>query len=209
MSFKATINWLFNDIWRYLVIDCFDLKIGVLLQTVARVFFISLLHLFDEGGRSKWTSWIIFQVLYRFWVFLYIFMSWHLISAFLTVSPMYDSWQEHTWWMGITIFQFKQLFNFVSDPLNVNIVFIISQTFWWNVFRILHSMESMVYPLIQSCFEHRINQDGRGVGDTIVSFLWFFLKVINDTIDKSVSIVSIKKLLFNFWYLICWKAGYA
>ena len=29
MSSKATVNWLFNDISCYLVIGCFDLKIGV------------------------------------------------------------------------------------------------------------------------------------------------------------------------------------
>ena len=34
MSSKATINWLFNDIWCYLVIVCFDWKIGVFQQTV-------------------------------------------------------------------------------------------------------------------------------------------------------------------------------
>ena len=193
--FSHWLFWLEN--WRFATNSC-------------QSFFISLLRLFDEARRSKWTSWIIFQVLYRFWVFLYVFMYWRLISAFLTVSPMYDSWQEDTWWMVITIFQFKQLFNFVSDLFNVNIVFIISQTFWWNVFRTLHLTESMVYSLIQSCFEHRRNQDGGWEDcDTVVSFLWFFLKVINDTIDKSVWIVSIKKLLFNFWYLICWKAGYA
>ena len=38
MPFKITVNWLFNDIWCYLVIDCFDLKIGVSQQTVVRVY---------------------------------------------------------------------------------------------------------------------------------------------------------------------------
>ena len=39
MSSKTTINWLFNDIWCYLFIACFDWKI-VFQQTVARVYYI-------------------------------------------------------------------------------------------------------------------------------------------------------------------------
>ena len=40
MSFKTTLNRLFNDIWRYLIIGCFDWKICVFQQTVARVYYI-------------------------------------------------------------------------------------------------------------------------------------------------------------------------
>ena len=40
MPFKTTANWLFNDIWCYLVIGCFDWKIGVFQHTVVRVFYI-------------------------------------------------------------------------------------------------------------------------------------------------------------------------
>ena len=40
MPLKATIKWLFNYIWYYLVIGCFDWKIGVFQQTVARVYCI-------------------------------------------------------------------------------------------------------------------------------------------------------------------------
>ena len=29
MPFRTTVNWLFNDIWRYLIIGCFIWKIGV------------------------------------------------------------------------------------------------------------------------------------------------------------------------------------
>ena len=36
MPFKTTVNWLFNDIWCYLVIGCFDWKIGIFQQTVLR-----------------------------------------------------------------------------------------------------------------------------------------------------------------------------
>ena len=34
MPFKTTVNWLFNDMWFYLVIGFFDWKIGVFQQTV-------------------------------------------------------------------------------------------------------------------------------------------------------------------------------
>ena len=37
---QKTVNWLFNDIWSYLVIGCFDWKIGVFQQTVVRVYYI-------------------------------------------------------------------------------------------------------------------------------------------------------------------------
>ena len=37
MPSKITINFLFNDIWFYLLIACFDWKIGVFQQTVVRV----------------------------------------------------------------------------------------------------------------------------------------------------------------------------
>ena len=36
MLFKTTVNCLFNDIWCYLVIGCFDWNIGVFQQTVER-----------------------------------------------------------------------------------------------------------------------------------------------------------------------------
>ena len=34
--FKTALNWLFNDIWCYLVIVSFDWKIGIFQQTVIR-----------------------------------------------------------------------------------------------------------------------------------------------------------------------------
>ena len=37
VPFKTTVNWLFNDVWRCLIISCFDWKIGVFQQAVARV----------------------------------------------------------------------------------------------------------------------------------------------------------------------------
>ena len=37
---KTTVNWLLNDIWRYLVIGCFVWKIGVSQHTVVRVYCI-------------------------------------------------------------------------------------------------------------------------------------------------------------------------
>ena len=36
MPLKTTVSWLFNDIWCYLVIDCFDWNIGIFQQTVVR-----------------------------------------------------------------------------------------------------------------------------------------------------------------------------
>ena len=40
MPSKTTTNWLFNDIWGYLFIACFDWKIGLFQQTVVRVYYI-------------------------------------------------------------------------------------------------------------------------------------------------------------------------
>ena len=40
MSPKTAINWLFNDIWCYLFIACFDWKICVFQQTVISVYYI-------------------------------------------------------------------------------------------------------------------------------------------------------------------------
>ena len=40
LCYLTTVNCLFNDIWCYLVIGCFDWKIGVFQQTVARVYYI-------------------------------------------------------------------------------------------------------------------------------------------------------------------------
>ena len=40
MPSKTTITWLFNDIWCYLYIVCFDWKIGVFQQTVAMLYYV-------------------------------------------------------------------------------------------------------------------------------------------------------------------------
>ena len=42
MLFKTTVNCLFNYIWRYLFIGCFNWKIGIFQQTVVRGFVVSL-----------------------------------------------------------------------------------------------------------------------------------------------------------------------
>ena len=39
MSTKTTVNWLFNEIWFYLFIACFDWKIAVFQQTVVRAYY--------------------------------------------------------------------------------------------------------------------------------------------------------------------------
>ena len=36
MPFKTTSNWLFSEMWYYLVIGCFDWKFGVFQQTIVR-----------------------------------------------------------------------------------------------------------------------------------------------------------------------------
>ena len=36
MLFKATVNCLFDDIWCYLIIDCFDWKITAFWEAVVR-----------------------------------------------------------------------------------------------------------------------------------------------------------------------------
>ena len=46
MPSKTTINWLFNDIWSYLFIACFDWKIGVFQQKF--VFYEK--HKFTQGS---------------------------------------------------------------------------------------------------------------------------------------------------------------
>ena len=50
LPFKTRVNWLFNDIWCYLVTFCFDWKIGVFQQTVLRVYCI--LRLFQWSLKS-------------------------------------------------------------------------------------------------------------------------------------------------------------
>ena len=40
MPSKTIPNWLFNDVWCYLFIACYDWKIGVFQQTVVRVYYI-------------------------------------------------------------------------------------------------------------------------------------------------------------------------
>ena len=87
----------------------------------------------EKNFPSKWMSWIIFQMLCRFWIFLCIFMflpSDFNVSCSLTYVWLLTrtyTFVNYTWWMGISTFQFKQLFNFLSDPLNTNIIFIISK----------------------------------------------------------------------------------
>ena len=48
MPFKTTVNWLFNDIWCYLVTGCFGLKINVFQQTVVTVYYILKILEFSE-----------------------------------------------------------------------------------------------------------------------------------------------------------------
>ena len=82
---------------------------------------------------SKWMRWFSLQVLCRFWIFLCIFIflppnfnvSYSLTNIWLLTRTYF--FVNHTWWVGISTFQLKQLFNFLSRPLNRNIIFIISE----------------------------------------------------------------------------------
>ena len=56
MSFKKTVNWLFNDIWCYLVIDSFDWKIRVFQLTVAEVYYIINRFEGDHACKSNLTE---------------------------------------------------------------------------------------------------------------------------------------------------------
>ena len=38
MSSKTTVNWLFNDVWCYLAISCFNWKIAIFQQAVVRIY---------------------------------------------------------------------------------------------------------------------------------------------------------------------------
>ena len=49
MLFKTTVNCLFNDIWCYLVIGCFDWKICVFQQT-CKGFIVSLKDIWLQGS---------------------------------------------------------------------------------------------------------------------------------------------------------------
>ena len=96
-----------------------------------------LIHLIDEAWRrtflvNEWVG-LFFRCFEFFWTFLYIFMflpsnfniSYTLTNVWLLTTTY--TFVNHTWWMEIFTFQLKQLFNFLSDPLNTNIVFIISE----------------------------------------------------------------------------------
>ena len=106
------------------------------LSTIIDASMFWLICQFDEAGKrtflvSEWVRFF-FRCFAGFESFYVSSYSCHLISTFLIVSPMYDSWQEdtasfvnHTWCMGISTSQFKQLFNFLSGPLDI--IFIISE----------------------------------------------------------------------------------
>ena len=57
MPFKTSVNWLSNDIWCYLVIVCFDWKIGVFQKIVLRGFIVSLIF---------WTYWINLKIVNKY-----------------------------------------------------------------------------------------------------------------------------------------------
>ena len=99
--------------------------------------------------------------------------------------------------MEISTFQFKRLFNFLSDSLNTNIVFIISENIklFHETFRNFFIFWTIWY-IHNTTFFGTSKKPGGMMQSSVSSD--FFLKVINDTIDKSMWIVSIKKILLNF-----------
>ena len=129
-------------------------------------------------------SWIIFQMLCRFWIFLCIFM--FLPSNFNVFYSLTNIWlltrrKSHMMDSYFSIWKIKLFHETFQKFL----------TFWtvWYI---------QEYNILWKIKELRGN-------DVVVSSFWLFLKVINNTIDKSIWIVSIKELLCNFRYLICRK----
>ena len=53
MPFERIVNWLFNDMWRYLVFDCFDWKNGVFQQTVVGAYYI-LKVIYSNSNIRSW-----------------------------------------------------------------------------------------------------------------------------------------------------------
>ena len=129
-----------------------------------------LIRLIDEAGRrtfqvNEWVG-LFFRCFAGSESFCVSSCSCYLISAFLTVSPMYDSWQEHTP-SQITHDGWRFLLFGLNKCLTFLVIHIMQisyrwkhQTFSWNVLRILYFLDSMVYPLIQLSLEHQRNQRG-------------------------------------------------
>ena len=57
-----TVNWLFNGIWYYLVIGCFNWKFVVFQQTVVRVYYILNIN---QGAFYTWSCWITILRIYQ------------------------------------------------------------------------------------------------------------------------------------------------
>ena len=85
MPLKTTLNWLFNDIWRYLVIASFDWKIGIFRQTVVRVYcivniFCKILKKTNEGAHFLEKLEVYRQQLYFNVMFLHNTSTEYLVS---------------------------------------------------------------------------------------------------------------------------------
>ena len=113
-------------------------------------------------------------MLCRLWIFLCIFM--FLPSSFnVSYSPT-NLWLltrtytlvNHTWSMRSSTSQFKQLYQFLSDPLNTNIVFVISKNI-----KLPHEKFRKFFTF-GTLFENFWTiKETRG-NDVIVSSLWYF-----------------------------------
>ena len=113
-------------------------------------------------------------MLCRFWIFLCIFM--FLSSSFNVSYSLTNLWLltrtctlvNHTWSMGSSTSQFKQLFQFLSDPLNTNIVFIISKNI-----KLSHEKFRKFFTF-GTLFENFWTIKETRRNDVIVSSLWCF-----------------------------------
>ena len=77
-----------------------------------------LMRLIDEAGRRTFQEHIFMFLASDFNIPYSLTYVWLLARTCTFVS--------HTWRMGITTFQFKQLLSFLSNPLNTNIVLIVN-----------------------------------------------------------------------------------
>ena len=126
----------------------------------------------EKNSPSKSMSWIIFRCYEGSESFCVSSCSCHLISTFLTVSPMYESRQETTPW------------GFLRLSLNNCLIFLVIHLIW-----ILHFLSVKTLNFFKKCFENSSFLIQYGISsnnDVVVKLFWLFLKAINDSIDISM-----------------------
>ena len=92
ISFKTTVNWLFNDVWCYLFIACFHWKIDVFQQTVVRVYYILNLNIPSRFLRLKFYLISLFHFIMRNYILAQ--HSWKVLDdlVFSKVWQYLDVW---------------------------------------------------------------------------------------------------------------------